>query len=647
MPLQFQIRLLEIIINDFNNLSKNTISFNAISSILDNGLEKACEDKFISFIKPLRDEYLSNSRLIRVLESLVTSFTENKIDFIIDFVIDSLISLVKIRQGFFLIRKLCKVNKNENIQMRLVKQIDQYALEFSSQVNGSLLSQCIIRNFVLKTAPLKGKVSSLTEKVRNNIHKMLNTIKGKYKKDKKDEDKNSDDEEKVNDTDKTNNYVNPALIVFFDIIINKLLTSQLNKHTSKIIECALRFGGGLFHKKILDKLTFSQNSSQLIYSLFSNERGLRVLNILIETLDNPMKKCFYHQVKSISDIIPYTSLTTYNEYLVYCEEVLDINNEQKYNDKEYKGLKEKSPSYINNKNLETKDFKCSQIKENINFQNNAISNNYKKKSNISNKNNKVKSNLKVENKAARNVNLSPNINKNNEFELVKNEMNQKMMSMNNRFNSNQINNHQYYNNNNKSNLNWQSMYTENTKDGFPSNYGKLANLQVNRFYSNSGYERNVFPNLTGGHYGPSFDNKYPMYYDHNKHNSQINNHHHNFHGLEMQNNYPPYRLSNIHSMSIRNNMPMNQAPIYYPNYTCDQQPQQKQLNYYSNNFIGLNMNNSGGYPSQQMNSTDRYINDYQIEEKIKSQYTQQPYIDPENYMSKGRKSSNKTKTFNR
>lgn len=284
LELSEQLSLLNIILSSFYQIIKNTISFNALISILENGLKSDCENLFSCYIKSLKEDFGKNSKLLRILESLINGFDYRKIAFIVEYIEENFMNLVKMRPGFFLIRKLLKTMKDEGTQLRMVRQIDMHIDEFVSTVNGSLLSQCLIRNFCLKECPYKGK-SEFNDKLEQNIKKILESLKPeKQEKEKSLDNSLIDNEEKGESTE---DYTNPALCLFYDILLNKVLFSSLNKHSSKILESALRYGGQIFHQKVLAQLCIYdfQNplakNSKLLY-LISSERGLKFLKAAVE-----------------------------------------------------------------------------------------------------------------------------------------------------------------------------------------------------------------------------------------------------------------------------------------------------------------------------------------------------------------------------
>lgn len=297
LELTEQLCLINIILSGFFQIIKNTISFNALISILENGLKKECEELISTYLKSLKDDFGKNSKLLRILESLINGFDNHKIAFIVDYIEENFMNLVKMRPGFFLIRKLLKTCKDLSTQSRMIKQIDTHIDEFVSSVNGSLLSQCIIRNFCLKECPNKGK-SEFCDKLQLNIKKILESLKATKEKGKSLDTSLADNEA---DCECTEGYINPALSQFYDILLDKVLFSCLNKHSSKILESALRYGGQVFHNKVIEQLSnidFPLSKNTRLLCLISSERGLKFLKAALEFMKDKDNAVLLSQLHS-------------------------------------------------------------------------------------------------------------------------------------------------------------------------------------------------------------------------------------------------------------------------------------------------------------------------------------------------------------
>ena len=169
-----QLILVDIIIKDFFEICKNPISFNALCSILENGLLKISQSVFLNFLKTYENKFLTFVQFLRILECMLLRFEDNELDFIIKFIENNILELIPKRMGFFLIRKYCKLIKNEKLQINLVKKLEKNFYKFASNINGSLLSRCIIRNFNLKEDDkLLNNIIPIRDKINDNIKRLI------------------------------------------------------------------------------------------------------------------------------------------------------------------------------------------------------------------------------------------------------------------------------------------------------------------------------------------------------------------------------------------------------------------------------------------------------------------------------------------
>lgn len=318
LDLPEQIGIIKIILSGFTQILKNTISFNALTSILENGLHSECEKLITVYLKSLKEEFNKTSKLIRVLESLINGFDSQNIIFIVEYIEENFLSLVKMRPGFFLLRKLLKTTKDEYMQYRIMKQIDQNASEFVSTVNGSLLSQCIIRNFCFIKCSNNMKLG-FSDKLENNLKKILDSLKATKDKNQKESQEYSENEEVDDLGEAGKNYDHGPLCFFYEILLNKVLFTCLNKHSSKILETALRFGGKGFHQKLLDRLILTnqaleqphKNSNMI--SLISSERGLKFIRAALELMIEKNKEKLFSKLCECSEFVTSNQRKEYNE----------------------------------------------------------------------------------------------------------------------------------------------------------------------------------------------------------------------------------------------------------------------------------------------------------------------------------------------
>lgn len=273
------------ITNEFIVVSDDPTSLSAITSIISNSkFGKKSQDLLVVFMRKFdMDEYLINFKLIKVLEAMLDSFQDSDVDFIISFVIEKFHQLYKLRPGFFLIRKLIKYCKNLTVQSSIVKKIESCIKSFPYSGNGSLLCQCLIRNFCIVESHQKHP--TVVSSLESNIHKMTNfrsNYKSKVKVQPEEQLEDGENEEMSQSLSETAR--NTALSAFFDLLICKVLPFDLNKHTSKVLECALKYGGNEFQDKfaqafLSQSTTDNANSN---YKHTSNE-GTKHLKYLLST----------------------------------------------------------------------------------------------------------------------------------------------------------------------------------------------------------------------------------------------------------------------------------------------------------------------------------------------------------------------------
>lgn len=325
LQVAYQIILIQFIVGGWNSVLRNAISFNAFNPILENGLKSEAEEFLLNYLKTQENESF-NTKTLRLFESIVNGFDHKKLGSIISYIFHNFMRLVHLRPGFFLIRKLIQTSKNEEIQIMLINNINENLDEFVSIVNGSLLSQSIIRNFSLKNRANNQKGITFSEKVQRNITKIMESLNPSNKSKKVDDQNNSDDnsDEKENKDDAINSdESNTGLSLFYGILINRVLVGSLNKHSSKILETALKFGGECFHEKVLEKFGWKkvdELSLSFIQSLVKTERGIKFIKSAFTFL-KPSNKVNFYQIlhfaymKSSCRILELEELL--NEYVVY------------------------------------------------------------------------------------------------------------------------------------------------------------------------------------------------------------------------------------------------------------------------------------------------------------------------------------------
>lgn len=305
-------------------MSDDPTSLSAITSIISNSkLEKRTQNVLINYIKQFdEEEYLVNFKLIKMLEAMLDSFPESEVEFIIFFIIDKFQKLYKLRPGFFLIRKLIKYCKNIAVQINIVKKIESCISSFPYTGNGSLLCQCLIRNF--SVSEYRQKRSSMLASIESNINKMVN-FKTNYKSKIKTQPEESYEEGEIEE-DNQHHMKNAALSYFYDVLLNKILPLELNKHSSKVLECALKYGGSEFQDKFTQVILLINNekhqsrfksvendSSRLLKFLISTERGEKFIRIALELMKPLNKKILESKIAELQSKRVFSELNSQDQ----------------------------------------------------------------------------------------------------------------------------------------------------------------------------------------------------------------------------------------------------------------------------------------------------------------------------------------------
>lgn len=297
----FQHEIIVEILNNFSALSEDPTALSAITSMIGStSMRKATQDLLISFIKKFdSEEYLTNFRLLKVLEAILDSFEESDAEFIISFVIEKFNKLYKLRPGFFLIRKLIKYCKSLSIQMSIVDQIESCIDSFPYTGNGSLLCQCLIRNFSISLLGKRHK--SALSSLELNLSKMKNFKSNYISKTKPQTEESLEDGEPENDIHL--HFENPALLSFFNLLISKVLPYELNKHSSKVLECSLKYGGSEFQNKftqiVREKSYDTITGIKLLRYLLSTERGTKFISSAFEHMKPENKMILELRIREI------------------------------------------------------------------------------------------------------------------------------------------------------------------------------------------------------------------------------------------------------------------------------------------------------------------------------------------------------------
>lgn len=223
------------IINNLDVLLKNIISFKASVCLLETPIAEEVQIEGLKILKRLNKEILMmHTRYFKVLESIITSLKEEHLTIIIDIISNSILEMLNLKQGYFLLRKILKNVKQSYLQNKILSLIiDQHFIEFMSHNNGCLLGQCIVRNFIVnkgKSTVWKNSQSfnkQIIKKAYNNI-----VINDKLI------DKSLGEETSIEDKDYA------PLSRFFDNFVRRILPNYVSFNFSKSVSKS--------HKKILE-----------------------------------------------------------------------------------------------------------------------------------------------------------------------------------------------------------------------------------------------------------------------------------------------------------------------------------------------------------------------------------------------------------
>ena len=154
---KMQSKLMTLFINNYDKITKYTISFNAFISILETPIQNLTEAVVINFAKSLvsSDFKSINDKRLRLFEAVLLSCKEENVTFIHKFVLNNFYNLIKTKTGFFLLRKVTLIVKDKVFQIEFVNKITNNLCKIISSLNGNIICQSMIRNFILLKSPAK------------------------------------------------------------------------------------------------------------------------------------------------------------------------------------------------------------------------------------------------------------------------------------------------------------------------------------------------------------------------------------------------------------------------------------------------------------------------------------------------------------
>lgn len=311
---KLKLKIIQIIIDNFDLLIDNKFSSYAINGILECIDLNECEDKIIEYLLSIKQKIINNLKLIKIIDIIIRTFKTSHLKLIYTFIADNFLHLLKIRPGYFLLRSIIKEKKEDYLQYMIINLYSKNHELVKNNQNGCLLSQAIIRNYCLKYEVVnnhnKDNEFSLSEDER--INKLIDKIKlvnNKNECKKIERKKSSNNNFKKKKTKffyksddkrleyKIYYYQNPYLGIFFDNIIEKFLMkdTELTKYEYKILETCIIYGRDYFHDKILS-IIYKTNS--ILSFLFKSIRGIKIICHIIDKFETNRKNIVFNIIQS-------------------------------------------------------------------------------------------------------------------------------------------------------------------------------------------------------------------------------------------------------------------------------------------------------------------------------------------------------------
>ena len=147
---------LMIIFSNLNYIKNNINGKQSLVYLIESELSLEEERLIVDSINKIKDFSITNKNFIRIVESVVCCFQYDIIEELIYFYINYFHDLIKIREGYFLLRVIVKRAKSNDIQEIIIHEILKNFEITILSVNGSLICQCIMYNFpILKYHPIR------------------------------------------------------------------------------------------------------------------------------------------------------------------------------------------------------------------------------------------------------------------------------------------------------------------------------------------------------------------------------------------------------------------------------------------------------------------------------------------------------------
>lgn len=275
----------EIFYKRITDIVDNNAYFRNLCNLIESNIPTSCQMIVSNYLTQIPNIKLSEPKFMRIMECCLY-FSYDYSSYIYSFIfskLDRFLKIIKIRQGYFLVRRILKINKKYMIQKKFVDLISKDFYTFISSTNGCLLSQCLIRNFCIdldsdKSSHSSNSSSCIDYRILDRIN-MQNKESSDYLK-KSSSDK-SDNLSKIISNIKglKMNYHNSNLIVFFELLLKELNYKRINKYIEKLILTALVYCKESFYPMFHNYL--SNNTSILGYML-TNIYGSKIIEICLE-----------------------------------------------------------------------------------------------------------------------------------------------------------------------------------------------------------------------------------------------------------------------------------------------------------------------------------------------------------------------------
>lgn len=260
------------------------ISFKAFVCLLETPLASDAQDIIIAHLSKIEtSHYLSHSRYLKLLESFITCLGESKIGFMIDIISISPYEFIQSKQGYFLIRKLLKYTKLENLQIQITKSFASDIHRFVECQSGLLLLQCLIKYFSKAEIAVEAVPSNSLSFNKKIMRKVLNM-----------ECKENNPSNKVRAQQKhlSIKSANRAVIEIFKTFVNKIVSSyssssydetQKRGH-KKLLSLFISYCGEMACECLLTLISIRSSSQQLklVIEIINVESSLKIVASLLK-----------------------------------------------------------------------------------------------------------------------------------------------------------------------------------------------------------------------------------------------------------------------------------------------------------------------------------------------------------------------------